>query len=129
MMKQILLLTLLLANTSALFSANPIDRLFTPKNNDSRVIGLSIAGGGGVLLGLYIIKKGIDLTTSPSQTAQQESTTRYIIDKFSNACSRLLGLGVTICGSAITVGSAAVIIGNKDIITQFEKMSSGLYEN
>lgn len=128
MIKQIFLFALLLSSSTYLFSANPIDNfLYGPGKKDPRFIGLTVAGITSTLVGLLIIKKGFDLTATPSRASEQDSTLRYIIDKFSNVCSRSLGLGISACGAVLTVGGITLITGNKELLTQFEKAASRIF--
>ncbi len=107
--------------STTVFGSHPVERfVYGPSNNDPRVVGLTIAGTVGILFGLYIIKKGFDTFTNEAQISEKASAGRYIIDKFSNLCSRVLGLGVATCGGMITFGSGLLIVSNKELITRFE---------
>ncbi len=125
MIKRFFLFVLLLSSSTSVFSASPVDNLlYGPGKNDPRSLGLIIAGVSSTIIGLFIVKKGLNLTAAPSRASEQESLVRYIIDKFSNICSRSLGLGISACGTILTVGGIGLIAGNEELLTQFNKMTS-----
>ncbi len=86
------------------------------------MLGLTIAGATSTIVGLLLIKKGIEQTLSSKPHAQENSSNVALIwQGIKNICSRITGCGITCLGLGITGSGAALIIFNKEVTMQIEK--------
>lgn len=95
---------------------------YSPSNDDLRVLGLTIAGTTSTIVGLLLIKKGIEQTLSSKPHAQENSSNAALIwQGVKNICSRITGCGITCFGLGITGSGVALIVFNKEVIMQLER--------
>lgn len=112
MIKRIVLLTLLLANTSALFGSRFQNQFSRNRySSEAKIVAVGLA-----IIGWYTIRTGLVIAQTPSHAGYQIGTIRYLADRFSNVCIRLIGLGIATGGSVLFADGTNIIYDNQTIV-------------
>ena len=103
---------------------------YTPSNNDNRVKGLNIFGVSFSIIGLLLVKKGIEQTLQayPEKEHQSHGTGFKIWSEFKTTISRIGGSAMTLIGLGLTAGGVSTLLLNKDIIAHYERFKDGYYD-
>jgi hypothetical protein len=97
--------------TASKVIANKADNVFFhPKNNDPRLVGLTVTGCAMSLVGAHLLWKGL-----PRLIYGQKKSAGV------NSPGRLAGLMGTLVGSSLLSGFTYLTLNAKDVVAQFDK--------
>ena len=111
----------LIFSFNSLNASNFFERwFFGVSNNDPRVLASNITGGALAVVGILVIKKGIEQTFAPFGLTVSLSL------KFLSCCvmgliSRLGGACIATTGCALTTGGLGLLFFSQDLLIEFEK--------
>jgi hypothetical protein len=96
---------------------------YSSRNREMRLIGSTLAGATSTIVGLLLIKKGIEQTLCSRPHAHENSSnTALIWHGVKNIWSRIAGCGIACLGVGITGSGIVLIACNKEIITYINTM-------
>jgi preprotein translocase subunit SecG len=123
MTKRIFLIALILMSSmtaSGLSFSSFSDQIpFLQKSKNTPATKLAAVCVG--LFGYYTVKTGLVIIRTPSHASKQANKSQYIADTFSNVCTRLLGVGLTISGIILIADGTNVLCDNQTIIGKLKK--------
>ena len=114
MIKRILPVFLCASLSLSASALDPDKLLHGPSNDDPRVIGLMVVGLGAAACGLWMVKNGLDkFSTGVSGSGDKQ--------KELGVFSRMLAGWTALFGANLTIAGASLVIGCKDLITEWNK--------
>ncbi|MGE0206978.1 MAG: hypothetical protein AB7R69_03965 [Candidatus Babeliales bacterium] len=96
---------------------------YTPSSNDTRVKALNAFGIGLSVIGLLLVKKGVEQTLQahPEKEILDQGLCSKIFSELKSVAARIGGSAMATIGLALTAGGISTIFLNKDIIGQYER--------